>query len=64
MVDTDLIVAALRKRGHTVGSVIAVPDNAGDYEFMVDGNLLNLEAARALIESEEPIRPSKHSHAV
>jgi hypothetical protein len=51
-VDTGLIVAALRKRGHTVGSVIPVPDNAGDYEFQVDGNLLSLSETRELLEAD------------
>jgi len=36
-VDTELLVQSLRKRGHTVEAVIKVPDNAGDYEFVVDG---------------------------
>jgi hypothetical protein len=54
MVDTELIVRALRDRGHTVEHVISVPENAGEYEFIVDGNTLNLEETRALLESEEP----------
>jgi hypothetical protein len=52
MVDTDLIVLALRKRGHTVESVIPVPENAGEYEFLVDGNLLSLAQTRALLEAD------------
>jgi len=32
MVDIDLIVQTLRQHGHRVGSVIPVPDNAGEYE--------------------------------
>jgi hypothetical protein len=51
-VDTDLIVATLRKRGHTVGHVIPVPENAGDYEFQVDGNLLSLAETRELLEAD------------
>jgi hypothetical protein len=54
MVDIDLIVAALRKRGHKVEGIFKVPDNAGDYEFVVDGNTLNLAETRNLLESEEP----------
>jgi hypothetical protein len=53
MVDTELLVQSLRKRGHTVEGVIKVPDNAGDYEFIVDGNTLTLEEARALLEHDQ-----------
>ena len=52
MVDTDLIVHALRARGHEVTDVVSLPENAGGYEFKVDGTFLNLEQARALLESE------------
>ena len=54
MIDTDLIIQDLRQRGHTVGHVISIPENAGEYEFMVDDQLLTLEQVRALLESEEP----------
>jgi hypothetical protein len=54
MIDTELIVAGLRKRGHTVEHVIKVPENAGEYEFMVDGNLLTLADARVLLEEPPP----------
>jgi hypothetical protein len=30
-----------------------VPDNAGDYEFIVDGVTLNLEETRALLERDQ-----------
>jgi hypothetical protein len=53
-IDIDLIVDALRKNGHTVEHVYSVPDNAGIYEFIVDGNALNLEEARQLLERETP----------
>ena len=52
-VDTELLVQSLRKRGHTVEGVIKVPDNAGDYEFIVDGNTLTLEEARTLLEHDQ-----------
>jgi hypothetical protein len=52
-VDTDLIVESLRKRGHTVESVIKVPDNAGDYEFVVDGATMTLEETRELLERDQ-----------
>ena len=53
-IDIDLIVDALRKNGHTVEHVYSVPDNAGIYEFIVDGNALNLEEARQLLDRETP----------
>jgi hypothetical protein len=53
MIDIDLLVETLRQRGHTVDHVISVPDNAGEYEMTVDGNLLNLEQARAFLEEDE-----------
>jgi hypothetical protein len=53
MVDIDLLVEALRKRGHSVTSVIPVPENAGEYELTIDGNVLNLEEARAYLEKDE-----------
>ena len=52
-VDTELIVNSLRKRGHTVEGVIKVPENAGDYEFVVDGVTLTLEETRALLERDQ-----------
>jgi hypothetical protein len=53
MTDIDLLVETIRNHGHTVGSVIRVPDNAGEYEIYVDGNALSLEEARQLLEQEE-----------
>jgi hypothetical protein len=52
-VDTELIVHSLRKRGHTVEGVIKVPDNAGDYEFIVDGATLTLEETRDLLARDQ-----------
>jgi hypothetical protein len=54
MVDTELIVRALRDRGHIVGTVISVPENAGEFEFIVDGETLSLSETRELLEAEEP----------
>ena len=51
-VDTGLITEALRRKGHNVHNVIPVPDNAGEFEFEVDGNLLTLAEVRALLEEE------------
>ena len=53
MVDIDLIVQTLRQHGHRVEHVISVPDNAGEYEFIVDGTALNLEEARQMLEEDE-----------
>jgi hypothetical protein len=54
MIDTDLIVQDLRSLGHTVGHVISIPENAGEYEFLVDGQILTLQQVRELLESEQP----------
>jgi hypothetical protein len=53
MIDIDLLVQALRKRGHTVDDVFPVPENAGDYELTVDGAVLPLSEARLLLEHEQ-----------
>jgi hypothetical protein len=53
MVDIDLLIEALRNRGHRIEDVISVPENAGVYELTVDGTTLNLEQARALLEKDE-----------
>ena len=49
-VDIDLLVKQLRDRGHTVEGVHQVPPNAGEWELIVDGNFLNLEEARHVLE--------------
>jgi hypothetical protein len=35
-----------------VESVIPVPENAGEFEFIVDGQLLTLDETRALMERD------------
>lgn len=50
MVDTELIANQLRAKGYTVTHIEAVSENSGDYIFLIDGESLNLEAARALLE--------------
>jgi hypothetical protein len=50
MVDIDLIVQSLRANGHTVEDLHHVPPNAGEYEMIVDGTVLNLEGARRVLE--------------
>jgi hypothetical protein len=54
MLDIDLFVAKLRNNGHTVAHVIPLPENAGEYEFEIDGGLLTLAEARLLLEQEQP----------
>ena len=53
MVDIELLAQVLRRNGHKVEHVHAVPENAGAYELTVDGNVLNLEQARALLGPDE-----------
>lgn len=53
MVDIDLLVEALRTQGHRVEHVTKVAENAGEYELTVDGEVMNLEMARAMLEDEE-----------
>ena len=52
MIDTDLIVKALRDRGYPVERVFHVPENAGEYIFIIDGKEVMLEEARMLLERE------------
>ena len=54
MLDTDLILQALRDRGHTCVKAISIPENAGEFEFMVDDKLLTLSQVRELLEAEVP----------
>lgn len=60
MVDIDLLVKMLRRYGHTVESVIPVPENAGEFELSVDGNLIPLELARRLLEQVPARTPRVH----
>jgi hypothetical protein len=60
MIDTDLIVKVLHDHGHTVETVVPVPENAGEYEFSVDGNLLTLAETRQLLEQEDERRKDSH----
>lgn len=53
MADIDLLVQQLRRKGHSVQDVHSVPENAGEYELTVDGNQVNLEEARRLLELDE-----------
>lgn len=42
MIDIELLVHHLRLRGHQVDSVTASQQNAGDFDFMIDGTSLTL----------------------
>ena len=50
MVDIDLIVNTLRAHGHTVEDLHHVPPNAGEYEMIIDGTVVNLDGARRILE--------------
>lgn len=58
MIDTGLIVKELKRRGHAVGNVIPLPENAGQWEFQIDGETLTLEQTRELMESEDQHAPT------
>ncbi|MGA7157487.1 MAG: hypothetical protein WBY53_11595 [Acidobacteriaceae bacterium] len=62
-IDIGLISELLRSHGHTVGHVIPTPDNGGEYEFEVDGNLLSLTEVRGLLEVEDE-REEAQAHPV
>jgi hypothetical protein len=59
VIDTELIMRTLRQAGHNVESSIPVPENAGEHEFLVDGEILSLEETRALMERDAESRPAK-----
>lgn len=53
MVDTGLIAKLLRDHGHSVEHIHHIPENAGEYQFVVDGKLFTLSEVRGLLEHEE-----------
>jgi len=57
MVDTGLLAERLRNRGHKVGSIFHVPENAGEYELDVDGDIITLAEARQLLEKDQARQP-------
>lgn len=59
MIDIDLVVSALRRNGHSVETVFPVPENAGDYELSVDGNLLNLRNVRQMLDRDHEVRATR-----
>ncbi len=60
MVDIELIANQLRAYGHTVTHIHNAPNNGGTYEFTVDGNIVTLEEARALLAADEETGKPKH----
>ena len=42
LIDIELLVHHLRLRGHKIDSVTANKENAGDFDFMIDGMVLTL----------------------
>lgn len=53
MIDINLLVQQLRSQGHRIDSVIRVPENAGDFEFLIDGHLLTLSDVRGQLEQDQ-----------
>ena len=51
--DIDLLVKKLRQHGHTVANVIHVPENAGIYEFEIDGHLRSLAEVQLMLENDQ-----------
>jgi len=52
MVDIDLIVKELRDHGHTVEDLHHVAPDAGEFEMIIDGTVVNLEGARGVLEMD------------
>jgi hypothetical protein len=60
MVDIDLIVGELRAHGHTIEDLHHVPPNAGEYEMIIDGTVVNLDGARRILDLDQAKqRPSQ-----
>lgn len=53
MVDIDLIVQKLRAHGHIIEDLHHVPLDAGEYEMIIDGNVVNLDGARRVMEQDQ-----------
>ena len=60
MIDIDLLVNQLRNNGHSVDSVIPLPENAGLYEFIMDDHLITLDEARLILEQDQERRRAIH----
>lgn len=53
MVDIELLVNALRAHGHLVEHVEKLPENAGEFQFRIDGVNLSLAETRVLLEQDQ-----------
>ena len=53
MVDIDLILRELRAYGHVVEDMHHVSPDAGQYEMIIDGTVVNLEGARNILELDQ-----------
>jgi hypothetical protein len=53
MVDIDLIVRELRANGHVVEDMHHTSPDAGQYEMIIDGTVVNLEGARGILELDQ-----------
>jgi len=60
MIDIDLLVNQLRNNGHSVDSVIPLPENAGLYEFIMDDHLITLDEARLVLEKDQERQSQLH----
>jgi hypothetical protein len=56
MVDIDLLVQALRAQGHAIEDIHRVPPDAGEYEMIIDGKVVNLDGARQVLELDKSKR--------
>lgn len=64
MVDIDLILRELRANGHVVEDMHYTSPDAGHYEMIIDGTMVNLEGARAILELDQAKqRRPRHSHS-
>lgn len=61
-VDIDLIVRELRANGHSVEDIHRVSTDAGEFEMIIDGNVVNLEGARSVIEMDATKKKSVPGH--
>ena len=64
MIDVDLLVQVLRKRGHTVDTVFGTGENAGTCSLIVDGDLMAMSEARYLLEQDAGLHPSASESVV
>ena len=64
MIDVDLLVQVLRKRGHTVEAVFGTGKDAGTCSLIVDGDLMAMSEARYLLEQDTGLHPGASESVV